>query len=197
MAETETQCPPLNFTTHPSTSAFAVPCETYLSNNLKKPHYGHIATGALLFETSVPPRILLIQRASHDSMPNKWEIPGGGCDDEDRSILYGVGREVWEETGLIASRIGPRVGEDHIFSTRSGKIVCKFNFLVDVEKGEAGSLDVKLNPNEHQAFIWATEEELKVGEEGGLNLEFTTREQQNVVMEAFGVRREMNVSGKS
>lgn len=124
-------------------------------------------------------------------MPNKWETPGGGCDNEDQSILSAVGREVWEETGLLVSHIGPRVGADHIFSTRGGKIVCKFNFLVEAEKNEAGELDVKVDPNEHQAFVWVTEEEVRAGKVGNLTLNFTTLEQLNVVLEAFDVRKQM------
>lgn len=81
-------------------------------------------------------KILLIQRAAHDSWPGRWEVPGGACDPEDPSILYSVARELWEEAGLKATRIGPLVGgTNHLFVTSTGNLVCRFSFLVDVETG--------------------------------------------------------------
>ena len=185
-----------NFTTHPSTSSFAVHQETYLSN---QPHdkvgYQYIANGSLVFDSSTPERILLIQRAANDSMPNRWEVPGGGCDREDPSILHSAARELWEEAGLTITSIGPQVGEGHIFLTTSGKVVCKFHFIVEAEKGADGSMHVKLDPNEHQNHVWATEEEIKARRTGDLELKFTTNEQEAVVQEAFKVRRLLLVSG--
>lgn len=196
MSDAETPRPTFNFIAHPSTSSFAVPCETYLSTHPgEKFEYHFIATGALVFDASTPERILLIQRAAHDSMPGQWEIPGGACDKEDPSILDGAARELWEETGLTASSIGPQVGDGHFFLTRSGKLVCKFNFLVDVEKGVDGKWDVKLDPNEHQNYLWTAEEEVKARRRGDVDLKFTTREQEAVVLEAFRARREMNADG--
>jgi 8-oxo-dGTP pyrophosphatase MutT (NUDIX family) len=196
MSDAETPRPTFNFTAHPSTSSFAVPCETYLSTHPgEKFKYKFIATGALVFDASTPERILLIQRAAADSMPGGWEIPGGGCDKEDPSILHGAARELWEEAGLTAASIGPQVGDGHFFISRAGKMVCKFNFLVDAEKGAGGKLDVKLDPNEHQNYLWAAEEEVKARKVGDVELKFTTTEQEAVVLEAFRVRREMKADG--
>ncbi|KAH7014453.1 NUDIX hydrolase domain-like protein, partial [Microdochium trichocladiopsis] len=107
-------------------------------------------------------RVLLVQRAPHDSMPLRWEVPGGGCDEEDPSILYSCARELFEETGLKAVGVGPLVRGGlggQFFRSRSGKLVCKFQFVVAVDL-DAG-LRVKLDPNEHFAYIWATEEEVR------------------------------------
>ena len=128
-------------------------------------------------------------------MPSQWETPGGACDKEDPSILHGVARELWEEAGLTTASIGPPVGDGYFFLSRSGKLVCKFNFLVDAEKGAGGKLDVKLNPSEHQNYVWAAEEEVKAQKVGDVELNFTTREQEAVVLEAFRARREMNADG--
>lgn len=197
MSGATTARPVYNFTAHPSTASFAVPSQTYLSQHAsEKLQYEYIATGALVMDasSSPPARILLIQRAAHDSMPSRWEIPGGGCDDDDASILHGVARELWEEAGLTAARIGPQVGGGHFFISRSGKRVCKFSFLVDAREGEgegAGGgvgLHVRLDPSEHQRYVWATEEEVKARRVGEVELKFTTREQEAVVLEAFGAR---------
>ncbi len=91
--------------------------------------------------------MLLIQRAAHDSMPNRWEVPGGAVDDDDPSILHGAARELWEEAGLKAVRFThivtteKRAGEvpGFIFTNRHGtRFFCRFTFAVEVESYEAG-----------------------------------------------------------
>jgi 8-oxo-dGTP pyrophosphatase MutT (NUDIX family) len=197
MSDTETPQTIFSFTVHPSTVPFAVPSETYRSTHTgEESKYDVIATGALVFDSSTPERILLIQRAAHDSMSSRWEIPGGGCDKEDVSILHGVARELWEEAGLTATSIGPQVGGGQFFLSRSGKLVSKFSFLVDAEKGVDGKLHVKLDPNEHQNYVWAVEDEVKARNVGGVELKFTTKDQEAVVLEAFRARREMNSHGQ-
>jgi 8-oxo-dGTP pyrophosphatase MutT (NUDIX family) len=196
--ETPRRPPAFNFTAHPSNSSFTVPCQAYFATHpAEHAKYQYIATGALVFDASAAPvRILLIQRAAGDSMPGRWEIPGGGCDDEDPSILHGVARELWEEAGLTAARIGPRVGESYVFVSRSGKVVRKFNFVVEAERGVGERLDVKLDPEEHQSYVWAGEEEVRARRVGDVELVFTTAEQEAVVLEAFRVRREMGAEGQ-
>ncbi len=188
MSDTETPQTIFKFTVHPSTAPFAVPSETYLSTHTGEEFkYDFIATGALVFDASTPERILLIQRAAHDSMSSRWESPGGACDKEDASILHGVARELLEEAGLTAANIGPQIGGVQSFLTRTGKRIGKFG---------GGKLDVKLDPNEHQNYVWAAEEEVKARKAGGIELEFTTKDQEAVVLEAFRVRREMNANGQ-
>ncbi|OAL38909.1 hypothetical protein AYO20_01660 [Fonsecaea nubica] len=161
-------------------------------------------------------RVLLVQRAAHDSAPLRWEAPGGACDPEDTSILHAVARELWEEAGLVAKRIGPLIAPGHVFVTRGGKRVCKFEFLVDVVGGRVNDVEdddgrrkdgdgkgsgispripqVKLDPNEHVNYVWATEEECREGRTivGEIELAFTTRQQKVTLLEAFKVRRELD-----
>lgn len=121
-------------------------------------------------------------------MPNRWEIPGGGVDDDDESILHAVARELWEEAGLVTVNIGPLVGDAHVFQSRSGKRVCKLSFLVEA-KGENGKMEVKLDPEEHQDSVSATEDEVKAGQAGDVELVITTQEQKATILEAFRVRK--------
>lgn len=176
-----------NFKSHPETSSFAVPPQTYISTHPDIP-CKYIATGAFVFDSSSAAdlRILLIQRSEGDSMPGLWEVPGGGSDNEDESILHSVARELWEEAGLTAVSIGPPIGEPHFFTSRTGKQICKFNFLVEVEQGK---LDVKLDPSEHQSYVWASEEEVRSGRSGTIDLRFTMGETENGVLEAFKFKR--------
>jgi hypothetical protein len=45
---------------------------------------------------------------------------------------------------LVATVVGPRIEEDHLFLTRSGKLMCKLYFMVDAERYENSNLKVKL-----------------------------------------------------
>ena len=191
------------FTTHPSISRFKVPYPTYLTTLFQQHPSTPIAVrwvgvGALAFDRS--DRVLLVQRAATDSMPNLWEIPGGGCDEDDPSILHSVVRELKEESGLTATAVGPMVhlrdeGEEdggdlsYVFLTRSRKIVAKFNFLVAVELESSEGQGVRLDPEEHQAFLWADEEEVKAGRVGEFEVRFTTKEQREVILRAFAAWR--------
>lgn len=125
-------------------------------------------------------------------MPNRWETPGGACDNDDQTILHAVARELWEETTLVARSVGPMVGEGYTFRTRSGKVVRKLNFIVEVERRDedgdgGGNFDVRLRPEEHQGFVWATEEEVRACRVGDVEIKFTSPEQEAVVLRAFAV----------
>lgn len=152
-----------------------------------------VAVGVLAFDYEG--RILLIQRASTDSMPNKWEIPGGGVDEEDPSILHAAVRELEEESGLKAISVGQQVGKDYVFLTSTGNLVVKFNFIAEIENGkqlerdDKGWIKVKLDPTEHQDHVWATEEEVQRELVDGRKTSFTSKQQKHVVLQAFELRR--------
>ncbi|KAI4868441.1 NUDIX hydrolase domain-like protein [Hypoxylon rubiginosum] len=166
---------PTNFTFSPSLAPFKLSLQAYLGAH---PTFKGIAVGAFVFNEDG--KLLLVQRAAHDSLPLLWEIPGGACDFEDESLLHAVARELWEESALCAKSIDTLVGEGIPFSTRRGTRMCKFSFLTQVE-----GYDVKLDPNEHQAFLWVTEEEAKAGRCGDVDFLYTFKEQQLAVYEAF------------
>lgn len=166
-----------------SVDGFTVSKDAYLAVH-KDASYTLIATSALVLDPRGPGsslRILLLQRAASDSNPNKWEPPGGAVDDEDVSILHAVTRELKEETGLKATRIDGLVGEPHLFNRSNGDTVCRFNFAVIVDAGE----DVKLDPNEHQNYVWASEDEVRTGRTGGVELSFVRDEVKQTVLFAF------------
>ncbi|KAI0100778.1 NUDIX hydrolase domain-like protein [Nemania sp. FL0031] len=207
--------PPLAFKTHEFSQAGADP----------PPNPTYLATSAIVFEhqsssartgTPVPPpKVLLVQRAPTDSMPLLWETPGGGCDNENESMLRACARELKEEAGLEAVSIGPlipcpyaggmataeknpdeddidwekwaKIKRSHFFRTRKGCLVAKYYFMVETSQTDK----VVLNPAEHVAYLWATEEEVRnkkmKGEGGqeGMELKITTEEQRLVLLEAF------------
>ncbi|KAK7935009.1 NUDIX hydrolase domain-like protein [Apiospora marii] len=219
-----------SFTSDPSLAPFTTSMAAYLAANAG---FEGLATGALVFSSfssttsssssSAPSsaatthnsdhdklqeeeedRILLVQRAPHDSMPLRWEVPGGACDDEDETVLHAVARELWEESGLRAAHVGPQVGEGRPFFTSRGRRMLKVEFLADVEGGESGEVKkgagadgktsppvVKLDPEEHVAFLWATEEECRGHRVGETEITFTHNEQEQSILEGFRLRREL------
>ena len=157
-----------------------------------------LATGNIVFNEEG--KVLVIQRASNDSMPNKWEIPGGGVDDEDPTVLEASARELWEEAGLVAKRFnhivteGPdqKPGQVYPNSTHTKKW-CRLSFDVQVESCEC----VKLDPKEHQAFAWATEAEITDQLIGDSQHPITNRHMQALILEAFRLRKEIRETGKT
>jgi 8-oxo-dGTP pyrophosphatase MutT (NUDIX family) len=178
--------PALSFAFSSSVSPFNVHVKAYLASHEE---YEAIATGALVFDSR--DRLLVLQRAAHDSMPHLWEVPGGACDEDDETILHGVTREVWEESGLKVNAPRQRVGPDdgYVFFTRKGLKVCKYTFETEVESTEG----VKLDPNEHQNYVWVTEEECRSHkvEDGNsvAEIKFTTPAQEATILEGFRSRK--------
>jgi 8-oxo-dGTP pyrophosphatase MutT (NUDIX family) len=146
---------------------------------------------------SPEPRLLIIQRSLLEfAMPTKWEVPGGGVDDTDPTILHGLAREVFEEAGLHLTRVVDLVAIDE-FGGRRGQY-CKWTFEIEVAEipsrfpqdpssMETGGrqLDLKeipvvLDPREHQAYRWVTKDEVE-------NYAMTTIDQKNMIYKSFDV----------
>lgn len=174
-----------NFKYDDSVATFAVSKAAYLEAH---PEAGFklVATAALVLNPSSPePRILLLQRADNDSNPGKWEPPGGAVDDDDPSILHAAARELWEEAGLQAARICGPVGEPHFFARRNGDKICQFNFAVHVSSDSGDVFTARLNFDEHQAQVWATEAEVRAGRIGDVNIDFARDDVEQTVLLAF------------
>ena len=158
--------------------------------------------------SSSPPRLLLVQRAATErGFPNLWEVPGGSAEIDDPTVLHSVAREVFEETGLRLTRFVRAVGAGVQFTTGGTDTWMKLSFEIEVQEdvrstvaGTAdgkclsdaafddvmteetvGNATVKLDPAEHQAFRWLTEEELKHWGPGNI----VTEEQRQMMLQAF------------
>ncbi|KAI1465087.1 NUDIX hydrolase domain-like protein [Daldinia caldariorum] len=174
---------PTPFTSPASLASFKIPLKAYLQEH---PQFNSVAVAAFVFNEEG--KLLIVQRAAHDSFPLLWEVPGGACDYEDESLLHAVARELWEESGLRAKSIVTLVGKGLPIPYRGNRCMCKYSFLTEVEQ-----YDIKLDPNEHQAFLWVTEEEAKAGRCGDVEFRYTTKDQRLSVCEAFKLRN----SGKA
>jgi len=84
----------------------SIPLKSWKDSN---PQYYALVVGGIIFRISPTSpgetEVLLLQRAAADWFPNTWEPPGGTVDLEDETILHGLVREVWEETGLRIKRV--------------------------------------------------------------------------------------------
>lgn len=179
------------FAVTPHLDKFNVPFNTFRANY---PQYERFIGGGLIFSQNTesqaenngakalqaltPTRLrVLLQRASTDAYPELWEGPGGSSEDEDKTILETVAREIWEETGLRVLEFVEFVGILEWEKPAVG-MVGKFTFIVKVATGS----NPQLKPVEHQGFAWATEEELR---EEGLFKSFG--EQRQIILDGFDI----------
>ncbi|KAJ7714965.1 NUDIX hydrolase domain-like protein, partial [Mycena maculata] len=106
-------------------------------------------------------KLLLVQRAAGEKiLPGVYELPGGNVDPEDVTIFDTVAREALEETGLEVSEVLSDF-EDFEYSTKKGAAQ-QMNFIVRARmpgsSDEDEALTPKLNPEEHQAYVWLDSE---------------------------------------
>ncbi len=100
-------------------------------------------------------RFLIIRRSDIDERGGQWTLPGGHIDEDDRSLEAGATRELDEEANLFCD------AEDLVFLGQPKPK--KFYFLTRKWSGNV-NID-KPNPKtdkiEHDAYKWATIEEIK------------------------------------
>jgi 8-oxo-dGTP pyrophosphatase MutT (NUDIX family) len=197
--------PPTAFKIPPTLNPYNVPAQTWLESNSKTKEYNGLATACAVFHpTATTPHLLILQRAAHDSMPNKWELPGGAVDATDPTVLHGAARELLEEAGLRARHFthiiteGPNAAPGQVLpNSTQTKTWCRFTFGVEVER-DAGQavLAVKLDPNEHRDFVWVTEDEVREQGNAERKLPITKESMRDVMLEAFRLRKESAVINK-
>jgi 8-oxo-dGTP pyrophosphatase MutT (NUDIX family) len=173
---------------------------TAIQSNLPTGYHG-FASGILVFHpTAQPDEILIIQRAAHDSHPNEWEVPGGAVDDTDPTFLDGAARELMEEAGLqvvawvgqVGLGQGAKPGDSDVakrggyeFTSSKGKKIIRFSV-----EAEVTSANVKLDPNEHQDYVWATKQDVERRATAERTLVFTAEGQRTVILEGFRLREQ-------
>lgn len=176
------------YTVAPHLAYFDIPSAQFLKS---RPEFESFGVGGFIFSQgakatgseSHPPRTLLLRRALTDSMPGCWEGPGGSHEaDEDGTLLDGVVREVLEETGLHVSRIVELVSVDGWTHQRrdNGRFmrIAKYSFIVEVHEAvrevsgvtqmiQHDNIPVVLEVDAHDAFEWATEEDVQASLQPG------------------------------
>ncbi|KAK0744450.1 NUDIX hydrolase domain-like protein [Apiosordaria backusii] len=174
---------------------YSRPLSTYLPNHPSIT--GGLVVSAVIIHSSPnnhgPPRTLIIQRALKDGFPLKWETPGGGVEDFDKSIISAAVREVKEETGLVVDPeteiLGPVGGLAEWIEPKTGLVWRKVMFLVRLTGEEVPV--VRLEEREHRDYRWVTEAEVEVEDGEGRGIEFAYGELRKGVLEGFGRVREL------
>lgn len=209
---------PISIHIPPTLQSFTIPLGSFLERNTQ---YDRLVCSAFIFspatchhhhhalanEASTPSRLLLLRRAFTDTaFPDLWEVPGGSVDKDDPTILHGLAREVFEETGLRLTRFVRLVGDAIKWTTtEKGGAVKWLKFSFEIEVSEVGalktgvdeqdvegylrSLPVDLDPHEHQDHAWVTEKEVRAFYEEGIGKKIVSKEQAGKMLEAFELRR--------
>ena len=195
-----TQKPTPSFTYAESLIEWDVKADDYL---MLTPDTHVLATGvAVVAHKHGQAHILLVQRSASDSYPGRWEVPGGSVDMNGETVLEAAARELKEETGLTVERFVAQLELTRFMTGKSfnPRWWNKPTFLVQVEEakhneGVEGSecdaigANVRLDEKEHQAWLWASEDEVKGGWCGEIQLPFVSEQQQRIMLEAFMAMR--------
>ena len=110
--------------------------------------------------------ILLLQRArfgqdengqkKENSWALSWEPPGGGYEPTDSTLLETAIRETKEETGLEVQPSSHEAYKETF--VHKGMRMTRYTIIADVDTNHGS---IKLRADEHLAFHWATEEEVR------------------------------------
>lgn len=173
-----------SFIVPPHLAKYNAPLATFAASN---PQFTHFVTGAYIFtQDRQPIQTLLLRRSLTDSYGGYWENPGGSCDAIDKTLLEGAAREVFEETGFHVSEFVDLISVDQWEEIKRGELrkVAKFSFIVVVREVDVSGnwMDgVKLQPTEHQDFVWATAQEVRDGNQGKGRFRFVLEQGGNLV----------------
>ncbi|ATY61731.1 NUDIX domain [Cordyceps militaris] len=209
--------PSYDYSFDASLAAFNISKAAFLAAH---PHIARIMAAAMVFRPSSPPRTLLLCRAATDTYPLKWEVPGGSVDAADATILDGVARELFEESGLTATRLAAPIlmspeeplpepvraglgiqpqhetlGHEGLTVTfvESRNLWAKLTALVTVRADD----EVRLTPEEHGEAAWVSEDEVrravlppKEEGEGERKLDFVSDGVRRSILDGFRVYAE-------
>ncbi|KAJ5148346.1 hypothetical protein N7526_001698 [Penicillium atrosanguineum] len=173
---------PRPYTVAPHLHYFEVPLATFTA---ARPEFDSFGVGGYIFSDASTPRVLLLQRALTDSMPGCWEGPGGSYEpDMDGTLLRWSGS--WTHTRRNGSKFR----------------IAKYSFMVEVfesvrpsaEQVPREEIPVQLMESEHQAFDWATEEDVRLSLQGGGKYQLpgpATGHQAPNILRSFELYREL------
>ncbi|QQG52778.1 MAG: NUDIX hydrolase [Candidatus Falkowbacteria bacterium] len=99
--------------------------------------------------------VLLLRRSANDEfMPGSWDLPGGTVEEREHP-LDAATRETEEESGFKVKNLKPLL----IYSNWDKKKQKQFVSLIFYTEKYQGSL--KLNPDDHNDYIWVKPAKIK------------------------------------
>jgi 8-oxo-dGTP pyrophosphatase MutT (NUDIX family) len=102
------------------------------------------------------PCILLLLRAEDDpAFPGTWDIPSGGLDPRDPSIIHGAARETLEEAGLPEFKISDLAIFLPFKHFEKDEMFASWTFLALFDEKP----EIKVNEKEHSIYMWCNFEE--------------------------------------
>ncbi|KAK9238091.1 NUDIX hydrolase domain-like protein [Lipomyces kononenkoae] len=174
------------YSVKPSVEPFEIPAKTYVSQRAEI--FGIVGAAIIIYNN----RVLLVQRASDDDCPNLWEVPGGAANGDETIVQCAV-RELREEVGLAASDVTDMIGEFEWTERESGSNEHGWRrtwkiFMFRVTIDNAGrNLEIRLDPQEHQAYVWATEANIQEDTCGNIKLKWISTNQKQAILAAFKI----------
>lgn len=208
-----------NITWDAGVDEWNVTAARWLSSHGRRQAWDNLATSAVVFDAQG--RVLVLQRAAHDSMPLQWEPPGGAVD-EGETVLEGCAREVQEESGLAVRRVRSVVADGVEFTNRDGsrrfgKVVFEVEVGAQAEadvdaeagkhleeqeekqkherRGARPGLRVRTDEREHCDWAWVGEDDVREGKVRGTQGQFAGARTRDILLEAFRLRRERGEAG--
>ncbi|KAI5457789.1 NUDIX hydrolase domain-like protein, partial [Mariannaea sp. PMI_226] len=200
--------PPSGYTISPSLAPYTSHPSSLLKAN---PSIDNLLAGAVV--TNASNQVLILRRSPTDSWPLKWEVPGGSVDiPGDASMVDAAVRELWEESGLVATSVKAAVhlhpsaparideatngdgtpkeeGEtqvemldDLVVFRETGNTWAKLTAWMDVKSCD----EVVVREDEHVEWAWVTEEEARTCKfADGRELDFVSASVRLTVLEGF------------
>lgn len=205
------------------THSSLIPFQDSLEQLKKKwPHLDGLLAGAVVYRQSDDPtrglETLVIRRAASDSWPLHWEHSCGSADAQiDEDLVSAATREFTEETGLRVAKVTCAVGLRQMFQANGqedpeldeGAYTTMNNtFLVFNALGktwgkltvmvESDGQNVRLDPQEHDRFLWLTEDEVfyEVCSQGEKeSIMFVSEGVRRTILEGFRLKYEIDSTG--
>lgn len=99
-------------------------------------------------------KVLMLKRANTESMPNLYELPGGGID-KDEDIFSAGRRELYEETGLSVQDFLSEPESIDVVTVSSNQKCRVYILNILPKEGE-----IILAPKEHSEYKWVSANEI-------------------------------------
>lgn len=110
-----------------------------------------VARAILVWEGKV---LLLVRSMDDETRPGDWDLPGGGIEAADISLVHGIVREITEETGIVIS-------PDALHEITMSDFIQDFTpFERHVFWCASPHGNVQIDTREHSSFKWVPANEV-------------------------------------